>query len=82
MEASMTEELPTVEQPPQGRKLTLADRCDECGSAAYGIVITPKGELYFCGHHFHTYEPMFAAKGYETHDETDAILAEDKAIYI
>lgn len=33
-------------------KLTLHDRCDACGSAAYVRVTSPEGlPLTFCGHH-------------------------------
>jgi hypothetical protein len=31
--------------------LTLADRCDRCGSQAFYRAIFVAGELTFCGHH-------------------------------
>ena len=36
----------------QVRKLTLNDRCDSCGAAAYVKVTGVTGELLFCGHHY------------------------------
>lgn len=38
--------------------LTLLDRCDACGSAAYVSVLLAgtTDPLRFCGHHFHLHE--------------------------
>ena len=34
------------------RKLTGHDKCDQCVSQAYVLVVGLTGELAFCGHHF------------------------------
>lgn len=36
--------------------LSVADRCDSCGSQAYVRVEFPVGELSLCGHHFNKSE--------------------------
>lgn len=39
-------------------KLTLHDRCDACGSAAYVRVTSPDGHsLHWCGHHHRKHGP-------------------------
>ncbi len=39
-------------------KLTLQDRCDACGSAAYVRMTDPEGRsLDFCGHHHRKHGP-------------------------
>lgn len=63
--------------------LTLKDRCDgpgirqgelsRCDAQAFVRVHLHRGDLYFCGHHFRIYEPIFAKAGYPVHDERDRI---------
>jgi len=35
-----------------GQILTALDRCDQCQSQAYFMVVLDSGELMFCRHHF------------------------------
>jgi hypothetical protein len=51
--------------------------CDRCGVSkldgtpivpAKFRVKTPKGELFFCLHHFRKHRAYFAAQGYETYE--------------
>ena len=41
-----------VKQVEEIRSLTANDRCDQCGSQAYVLVVGMTGELTFCAHHF------------------------------
>lgn len=41
-----------VKQVEEIRSLTAHDRCDQCGSQAYVLVVGMAGELTFCAHHF------------------------------
>lgn len=38
------------------RSLTAHDRCDQCVSQAYVLVVGLAGELLFCAHHFTSIE--------------------------
>ena len=42
----------TMEKVKEVRNLTAHDRCDQCGSQAYVLVVGLSGELTFCAHHF------------------------------
>lgn len=59
---------PTAESP-----LTGKDRCDKgsCGAQAYVRVTLPdgKGELLFCGHHYHVVEWDIAGLGATIFDQ-------------
>ncbi len=58
--------------------LTVADRCDRCGSQAYVRVrLHSGGELLFCGHHGHQHTPALRELA-DIHDESDR-LVEDPA---
>jgi len=46
----MTEAV--VDKVEEIRSLTAHDRCDQCGSQAYVLVVGMSGELTFCAHHF------------------------------
>lgn len=76
--------LPRRRKPPVTRRfVTLArtllmhHHCDRCGhskidgkpiSHARYRVVTPIGELFFCGNHFDRYREAFASRGYETYE--------------
>jgi hypothetical protein len=74
------EEQTQVEEK-QGRELTLNDRCDSCGAAAYVRVKGVTGELYFCGHHFNKFEntDKMKAFAFEVLDERSYLLGENRA---
>jgi len=38
------------------RGLDANDRCDQCGSQAYVLIVGLAGELIFCAHHFNKIE--------------------------
>lgn len=42
----------TVDKVEEIRSLTAHDRCDQCESQAYVLVVGISGELTFCAHHF------------------------------
>lgn len=42
----------TIDKVEEIRSLDAHDRCDQCGSQAYVLVVGVAGELTFCGHHF------------------------------
>jgi len=42
----------TMDKVEEVRSLTAHDRCDQCDSQAYVLVVGMAGELTFCGHHF------------------------------
>ena len=64
----------------QGRELTLNDRCDSCGAAAYVRVKGVTGELFFCGHHFSKFENTEKMKSFafEVLDERSYLLGENR----
>lgn len=57
--------------------LTLSDRCDRCGSAAYVRAIFLAGILDLCGHHARKHLDAIAATPglLEVHDETHRLTA-------
>jgi hypothetical protein len=63
------------------RELTHADRCDQCGAAAYARVESYETtlQLMFCGHHFTALEKYFPADLYEILDERKHLRAAVKA---
>jgi len=64
----------------QVRKLTLNDRCDSCGAAAYVKVTGVTGELLFCGHHYNKFENTEGMKSFafETVDERSFLTGENR----
>lgn len=42
----------TIDKVEEVRALDAHDRCDQCPSQAYVLVVGVAGELSFCGHHF------------------------------
>jgi len=46
----------TMDKVEEVRSLDAHDRCDQCPSQAYVLVIGMAGELTFCGHHFNKIE--------------------------
>lgn len=68
------------EDQPKEFILTLADRCDRCGSQALVMIKGVSGELMFCGHHFNKvmndpvgYEKMMSY-AFEIVDEREKIV--------
>jgi len=55
----MTEEV--VDKVEETRSLDANDRCDQCGSQAYVLVVGIAGELMFCGHDFNKIEKNLEA---------------------
>jgi hypothetical protein len=53
--------------------LTMADRCDSCGSQAFVLAKGLSGELLFCRHHYLKSEDQIKAWAYEILDETEKI---------
>jgi hypothetical protein len=53
------------------RKLTAHDRCDRCGASGKVLVVTPAGELVFCGHHASEHSEAMIDKGYRFTSERD-----------
>lgn len=67
-----THPLDTVAAP----TLTMADRCDRCGSQAYvRATMTTGAELLFCGHHANQHRPALVGAGATFHDETDKLTS-------
>ena len=57
------------------------DRCDACpDSRAFVRVVTPNGELLFCGHHYKRYEPTILLRGYEVLDQRNLLNRERPAL--
>jgi hypothetical protein len=54
--------------------LTANDRCDDCGAQAFVLVEFVKGDLLFCGHHWHKHKDLLEVLDVSVHDETDKIL--------
>lgn len=69
-----------VEEEKKGRQLTLSDRCDACGAAAYVKVTGVSGELFFCGHHYNKVENTdnMKAFAFEVIDERSFLLGENR----
>lgn len=80
---TVMEEL--VDNEKKERQLTLRDRCDACGAAAYVHVKGVSGELLFCGHHYNkiesseTGQAKMEAFAFEVIDERWALLGENRA---
>lgn len=53
--------------------LKIADRCDRCGAQAYVRATTIAGDLLWCGHHFHEYEPRLREVSIFIHDERERL---------
>jgi len=76
----MTEAV--VEKVEEIRNLTVHDRCDQCPSQAYVLVVGLSGELTFCAHHFTKIEKDAAAYhklqsfSYVVSDQRDKISTE------
>lgn len=41
--------------------LSIADRCDRCGSQAYVIVVLASGVLHLCGHDYRAHADKLAS---------------------
>jgi len=55
--------------------LTVADRCDSCGSQAYVQVKGISGELMFCGHHYNKASgDKLNSFAFETIDERERLI--------
>jgi ribosomal protein L37E len=65
------ESAPVVEE----RSITIHDRCDRCGHAAYVYVNGISGPLYFCKHHFERWEDKIRSYAFEVVDKRDDIPA-------
>lgn len=64
---------PTTDARPDA-PLTLADRCDRCGSRAYVRATLPTGsELLLCAHHGNEHRAALLVAGAVLHDESDAL---------
>lgn len=59
------------------RELTLMDRCDRCGAAAY-MRLRPKsgafGDLLFCAHHGGAHLTAFDMALFDLLDEREALI--------
>ena len=54
--------------------LTARERCDQCGSQAYYLVIFGEGsELYFCYHHFRKNEDALFEVAEDIIDESELL---------
>lgn len=57
MSETKHEEILIPEEPEEYvRKLTISDKCDNCGHIAYVAVDKGDHRLLFCNHHFHKHE--------------------------
>lgn len=72
----------TVVDTREMRDLDANDRCDQCTSQAYVLVVGMAGELLFCAHHFTKIEKnaeayhKLQAFAYIVQDERDKISTE------
>ena len=57
----------------QTRELTLADRCDACGSAAKVVATFLNGELLFCGHHARDSKDKLVLQSVNLYDPEDEL---------
>ena len=56
--------------------LTLHDRCDRCGSAAYvRVTLSTANDLLFCSHHYARHEAALAPKVVSIRDERERLAA-------
>lgn len=53
--------------------LSAGDRCDRCGAQARVRAVLASGDLLFCAHHGHEYEPSLRPASLEWVDETAAL---------
>lgn len=51
-------------------RLSLVDRCDQCGAQAYVRVTLTAGTLLFCGHHFHRHADLLRPQALSIEDFT------------
>lgn len=81
------ERLSTITMKPQAvsensftsPELTLRDRCDRCGAAAYVRTVKGDNELLFCGHHARKNIAALDAEGWKTDDQTNRAFAGNSA---
>lgn len=80
----MTDTIEIMEKTEE-RLLTLNDRCDSCGAAAYVQVKGVTGELLFCAHHYNKIQDNEVARekmeafAFEIIDERWSLLGENRA---
>jgi hypothetical protein len=56
--------------------LSITDRCDRCGAAAYVRVVLPGGtDLLFCGHHWSRHEDALRPQALTVVDETHRLTS-------
>lgn len=55
--------------------LTLVDRCDRCGSAAYVRAVRDSSELLFCGNHGRKVYSTLVESGWKIDDQTHQAFA-------
>lgn len=53
----------------ESHRLKVADRCDYCHAAAYGIAEKDGKDLLFCGHHLAKFEDQLILQGFKIWDE-------------
>lgn len=63
-------------------RLTLMDRCDACGAAAYIAAEAYGTELLYCAHHGRKYEEKLRAVATSWHDETIRLFEEQTRVNI
>lgn len=56
-------------------ELTLLDRCDRCGAAAYVRAVKGSQELLFCGNHGRKVYSQLAETGWKLDDQTHRAFA-------
>jgi len=49
---NMQSTLEKAQKEIKNRSLDINDRCDQCGSQAFVLVVGAENELMFCGHHY------------------------------
>lgn len=74
--------MPPTAVMPAADALTLDDRCDRCGGAAYARASLPAspslprgGMLLLCGHHLNAHRSGLLAAGAHIDDHTDLLHA-------
>lgn len=60
-------------------ELTLVDRCDRCGAAAYVRVVKDSQELLFCGNHGRKVHSTLVEAGWKVDDQTHRAFARPSA---
>lgn len=61
----------------QEDRLKIADRCDRCIARAFVIAEKDGNDLYFCNHHFNTFEDQLVLQGFAIHNESHRLYAEE-----